>query len=116
MRPGNSGTKRFGAGSVPSSVLRFGRCVIRRVACQLPDDKFLQKIVRSARANGDEGVIERHGRIAIRSGIIEIGDAACGEAAEDTGVIWLPVSIVAFADNGVGDRIGKRDRLLPVPL
>src|SRR5205085_1708683 len=78
-----------------------------RVAGQLADDKFLQEAGGGAGANGNQGVLKTHGRIAIGFRIVQIGEAACGEAAEHRGVIGLPVSIVAFTDKRRGNGIKK---------
>ena len=37
--------------------------------------------------------------------IVEIRDRACGQVSADARVIWLPASVVAFADHGSGDRV-----------
>src|SRR6516225_9723402 len=88
-----------------------GGSVLRRVAGQFADDEFLQDIVSRRSADADERVFKRYGHIAVALGIVKVGDAAGGKAAEDRGVIGLPVSIIAFANHGVGKRIEET----PVP-
>ena len=90
-----------------STRLGLGWSVGWRLAGQFAEEKFLEKIGGGRCSNADEGGFKRQCRIAIRLWIVEIGDAACGEATEESGVIHLPVSIITFADNGLGDRIEK---------
>ena len=85
----------------------MGRSVCRRLACQFPEEKFLEKIGGGRCPNPDERGFKCQCRIAIRLWIVEIGDAACGEATEESRVIYLPAPIVTSADNGLGDRIEK---------
>src|SRR5882762_5409647 len=86
--------------------LRAGRLMVRNIPRYFPDDKLLQKVDRGSLANPDERVFKRQFQsIAILRWIVEIGDTASGEASKDTRVICLPVSIVALANDGIGDRI-----------
>jgi len=43
--------------------------------------------------------------VAIFGGVIDIGDSAGREAANEAGVICLPVAIIPFANHGLGERV-----------
>src|SRR6266704_5274807 len=75
---------------------------LRSARCQSPDHKFLKNVGGGRCPNPDKRVFKRQSRsIAIFRRIIEIRDAACSEASEDSRVICLPVTIVTLADDRI---------------
>jgi hypothetical protein len=75
----------------------------REIRSQLRGNEFLEDIRDSRFPNPDQRVREHQSDcIAILGWIVEIGDSAGGEISGDAGIVRLPVSIVALADNGVG--------------
>ena len=73
------------------------------IRSQLGDDKFLEDIGDSGFPEADEGVGEDEASsVTIVRGIVEIGDSASSDIAEDAGVVGLPVAVVALADDGTG--------------
>src|SRR5262249_22300536 len=68
------------------------------------DDEFLEEIGGSVRADADQrGFHGEAEAVAVLSRVIEIGDAASGQASENAGVVRLPVTVIALADHGVGE-------------
>ena len=47
-------------------------------------------------------------------GIIKIRESSSGQTAYNVRVVWLPVSVIAFADDGIRDRI-KESGFLAAP-
>src|SRR4029077_6242230 len=85
----------------------MGRIGVRTIRSEFANEKFLKEIGGGSCANPEGRVFERQARPAIFRRIVGVGDAAGGETSEDTRVIWLPVSIVALTDDGIGDGIKK---------
>ena|ERR1700693_3752352 len=86
--------------------LRAGCLWVRGVGGELADYEFLEEVGGGGFADADERVLKCQFRaIAILGRIVEVGDAASREAADDAGIIWLPVSIVALADDRIGERV-----------
>jgi hypothetical protein len=79
---------------------------VGKVWREFADDEFLEEVGGGGLTDADERVFERQSRaIAILRRIVEVGDAACSETAEDAGIIGLPVSIVALTDHRIRDGI-----------
>src|SRR5262245_52198746 len=77
---------------------------------QFANDKFLEEIDSGSGGKSEACVFQHQSCPTITLRVIEVGNAACGEAAEDGGVVRLPVSIVALADERIGERI-KHSRM-----
>ena len=70
------------------------------------EEELLEKGSDCAGANTDEDVVDGNlGVVFFAVGIVEAGDAASGQVAKDVGVVWLPMSVVSFADNDGGDGV-----------
>src|SRR5580765_4372125 len=79
---------------------------------QFPDHKFLQNVGRRRFADSDQRIFEGESdAVAIACRIIEIGNAARGQSAQNSRIIRLPFSLVALANDGIRDGI-KYSRLL----
>lgn len=67
---------------------------------QVFQEELLEEGSDGACAYADKDVVDSDlGVVFLAVGIVEAGDTAGGEIAEDVGVVWLPVSVVAFADD-----------------
>src|SRR5271154_416380 len=79
---------------------------------ELAQEKFLNNIADCAAANCDERILKGQRRpIAILGGIVQIGNAACGEVSDDKRVIRLPAPVIALTDDSI--RNGKQHPRLP---
>src|ERR1700726_290938 len=96
-----------------SAALRFRRIAVRGVRRQLPDDEFLQDIGGGGCADADPGVFKDQRGAAIFRRIVEIGNSARGDAAEDVRVIRLPALVIALADKRIRD--GVQDPRMRAP-
>ena len=70
------------------------------------EEELLEESADGSRADADEDVGDGDLSImfiAVR--VVEAGDAAGREVSEDVGVVWLPVSVVAFADDDGRDGV-----------
>jgi hypothetical protein len=68
------------------------------------DDEFLEKIGNRRCAYTDQGVFKSESdSIAIFGCVVDVGDCAGRQAADEAGVIRLPVAIIAFANHGLGE-------------
>src|SRR5579859_3229523 len=82
--------------------------VLGRLGRQMANKEFLQKVADGGGADTDPRIFEGEFRsLAVVRGIVKVRDAAGGEAAEDAGIVCLPVSVVAFADDGVRDGVHR---------
>ena len=69
---------------------------------EFTDQELLKQVLRGARCNADAGRFKRHAQIRLVAGwIVEVGDSAGGQAAEDGGIVCLPTAVVALADDGI---------------
>src|ERR1700682_4390912 len=92
--------KREAAWTEPSEL------IVGEVGGKFANHKFLDEVGGCGGANADGGIFESEcDAVAIFGWVIEIGDAAGGKAPGDRGISRLPFSIVAFANNGIGEGI-----------
>ena len=91
---GHQGTRGLGLGGVFWS---FGS--------EFADDEFLEDVDGSGGAHTDGCVVQGQREATVFFRVVEIGEAAGGEASEDAGVIWLPMLVVAFADEEGSDGV-----------
>jgi hypothetical protein len=97
--------------------LGFGRAVFRYIRSHLPDEEFLQDVRSGGCANPNQRVFKRQPRsLTVFRRIVKIGDASCGKVSEDARVVGLPVSVVALANHGVGQRVQNPGSLATASL
>ena len=84
----------------------LGCCVIGDFWSESSYYEFLEEVSDGAAEGSEACVFKGEAEaVAIAGRVVEVGDSAGCEAADDSGVIELPVSVVAFAEDGVGNRI-----------
>ena len=98
------------ANSISSRCLSAG-IVLRQIRGQLAEHEFLEEIDGSSRADSNERVFDYQVGLVVLGWVLERRDGSRGEASENTGVVRLPVAVVALADHGVGHRVEG-----PLPL
>ena len=93
-----------------------GSCFVN-LRCEPPHHKFVQEIRNRASTNPDRPVLEcQLCTVSILRRVLTIGNSCRREMPENSRVIWLPVSIILFADYRIGERVENAGCLLPVPL
>src|SRR5579883_539920 len=75
------------------------------MGCKPWNNKFLEEVGNGILSQQNQCIVEGEPDAAVFRRIVEIRDASGAEAAQHTGVVWLPVPIVALADEGIGNRI-----------
>ena len=72
------------------------------------EEKLLKEGSDGAGTDTNEDIVDGDLSVVFfATGIVEAGDAAGGEVAEDVGVIWLPAAVVSLADNDSGDGVER---------
>lgn len=79
--------------------------MIGQVGRQLADDELLEDVGASIHPDANERVFEDERSATLARRIVEIRNATRRNASENTGIVRLPVTIVAFADHSIGDRV-----------
>ena len=63
-----------------------------------------------------QALLDGETEATVGGGVVEVGDAAGGDVAEDIGVVGLPLAIVALAVDGGADGVEEALTKLPVPM
>ena len=63
------------------------------------EEKLLEEGSDGSSADSDEDIVDGNlSVVAVAIGIVETGETSGCEISQNVGVVWLPVSVVAFAD------------------
>jgi len=78
------------------------------------EEKLLKEGSDGAGANADKDVVDGDLSVMLFAvGIVEAGDTARCEIAENVGVVGLPVAIVSFTDDDSGDGVERTGNNMP---
>ena len=76
------------------------------VTCQFPKDELLKDVVHSVPRNAEEAVGEGEGSpLAVRGGVVEVGDGTSGHIARNGGKCWLAMTVVSATDEDGEERV-----------
>ena len=78
----------------------------RNAVGEVLEEELLEESADGSGADADEDVVDGDlGIMFIAVRVVEAGDAAGREVSEDVRVVWLPVSVVALADDDGRDGV-----------
>jgi hypothetical protein len=86
--------------------LRLGSGGWMGVGGEFADEEFLDDVLDAGYADADGGAFGDDAyAAAVGGGVVGVGEAVGHGAAEDAGVVGLPVVVVSFADDGIGEGV-----------